>query len=267
MTLPTTLAAAGSPLARRNPTVKLALLTAVSLVAMFLLDPLTPAVLYVLALVAVAATTRVPARTLALAHIPFLLFATGVFVVNALSRPGTRLWEDLPVRVTLEGVSVGAALAARTLLVGVLAVGFLLSTDGVALMTSLHHNARLDARLTYAVVAGYRMLQDLPLEWSLIRAAHAVRAGPDAPPGGSRSARSLARAAFSLLVVSVRRGERMAQALESRGLGRHPRTTWRPVVITRADWIMVAVCILTVAAVLVLSAWSGHLRGPGALLG
>jgi energy-coupling factor transporter transmembrane protein EcfT len=44
-----------SPLARRNPTIKLAVLTAVSIAAMFFLDPLTPTVLYALGLVAVAA--------------------------------------------------------------------------------------------------------------------------------------------------------------------------------------------------------------------
>lgn len=82
-----------SPLARRNPTVKLALLTVVSLVAMFLLEPITPAVLYVLGLLGVAMSVRVPLRILALAHLPFFAFAFGVFVVNALSRPGTILWQ------------------------------------------------------------------------------------------------------------------------------------------------------------------------------
>src|SRR5690606_9721206 len=157
---------ADSPLARRNPAVKLGLLTAVSLVAVFLLDPVTPAALYVLALAAVAASVRAPARTLALAHIPFALFAVGILVVNVLTRPGTVLWQAGPLRVTAEGLEIGAALAIRTLLIGVLAVGFLLSTDGVALMTSLHQNVRLGPRLTYAVLAGYRMLQEMPREWA-----------------------------------------------------------------------------------------------------
>src|SRR5699024_6879022 len=47
-----------APLARRNPTVKLALVFVVSIVVMFVLDPVTPAVLYLLALVAVLTTTR-----------------------------------------------------------------------------------------------------------------------------------------------------------------------------------------------------------------
>lgn len=261
-------AAADSPLARRNPTVKLALLTAISLVVVFVLDPVTPTVLYLLALLAVAATVRAPARTLAVSHVPFVLFASGVLLVNALSRPGRVLWAGGPVRVTAEGVEIGVALAARTLLVGVLAIGFLLSTDGVALMTSLHQNARLGPRVTYAILAGYRMLQEMPREWATIRAAHAVRGDPRARRRpGPRAARHLGGVVFALLVVSVRKGERIAQALESRGLGLNPRTTWRPVRVTPGDWVMVAVCTLVVAGVLLVSAWSGQLRGAGALFG
>jgi energy-coupling factor transporter transmembrane protein EcfT len=255
---------ADCPLARRNATVKLVLLTAVSLVVMFVLDPLTPTVLYVLALAGVAASVRMPARTLAIAHVPFVAFATGVLVVNALTRPGTVLWQAGALRVTEEGLSVGAGLAVRTLLIGVLAIGFVLSTDGVALMTSLHQNARLSSRVTYAVLAGYRMLQEMPREWSIIRHAHAVRATSDGdrPPRGPRH---LAGVIFTLLVVSVRKGERMAQALESRGLGLEPRTTWRPVVVTQADWWLSVGVLAVVGLVLALSAALGILQGPSAL--
>ncbi len=254
-----------SPLARRNPTVKLGLLIAVSLAAVLILDPVTPSVLYVLALVAVTATVRVPARDLVLAHVPFVLFATGVLVVNALARPGTVLWQAGPLRVTVEGLEIGGALAARTLLIGVLAIGFLLSTDGVALMTSLHHNARLGPRITYAILAGYRMLQEMPREWATIRFAHAVRADPRESGSAPRGPRHLAGVIFTLLVVSVRKGERMAQALESRGLGLEPRTTWRPVHVTRADWLMVVGVVAAVALVLLVSGMLGQLEGPGAL--
>lgn len=255
-----------SGLGRRNPTVKLVLLTAVSLVVMFVLDPLTPAALYLLALAGVAGSTRLGPRSLIASHAPFVLFAVGVLAVNALSRPGEALWQAGALRVTVEGLSVGGALAGRTLLIGVLAIGFLASTDGVALMTSLHHNARVGARTTYAILAGYRMLQEMPREWATIRHAHAVRAGFG---GGRRprGARHLAGVVFTLLVVSVRKGERMAQALESRGLGLEPRTTWRPVRVTRADGWFAAGVLGAVALVLLVSAALGSLEGPAALAG
>lgn len=267
MTALATGALAGSPLARRNPTVKLALLTVVSVVALFVLDPLTPAVLYLLALAGVVVGTRAAPRTLLLAHGPFVAFAAGVLVVNARSRPGTVLWQAGPLRVTDDGLEIGAALAARTLLVGVLAVGFLLSTDGVALMTSLHQNARLGPRVTYAVLAGYRMLQEMPREWATLQHAHTVRAPLRDDGRPALGVRHHAGVVFSLLVVSLRKGERMAQALESRGLGLHPRTTWRPVTVDRRDAVLVVGVLGVLGAVLSTSAALGLLRGPGALTG
>lgn len=260
-------AVGAAPLDRRNPTVKLALVFAVSLAVMFVLDPVTPAVLYGLALTGVAAGTRATPRTLLLGHVPFLAFALGVLVVNALSRPGEVLWQAGVLRVTVEGLSVGGALAVRTVLVGVLAIGFLLSTDGVALMHSLRQNARLSPRVAYAVLAGYRLLQDMPREWATIQHAHAVRAPLRSDGRAPRGPRHLGRVVFTLLVVTVRRGERMAQALESRGLGLAPRTTWRPVAVERADWVLAAGVAGVVGLVLVASAWLGILRGPGALTG
>ncbi len=254
-----------SPLARRNPSIKLAVVFLVSLAVMFVLDPVTPALLYGLALAAVMVFARVPLRTLALGHVPFLAFAFGVLVVNVLSRPGTVVWQAGPLRATEEGFSVGGALALRTVLIGVLAIGFLSSTDGVALMHSLRENARLSPRVAYSVLAGYRMLQDMPREWATIQHAHAVRAPLRADGRPPRGPRHLARVVFTLLVVTVRRGERMAQALESRGLGLTPRTTWRPVRVERADWWLAAGVLATVAAVLTLTAAAGVLRGPGAL--
>lgn len=264
VTLPTR-RVVSSPLSRRNPTVKLGLLFMVSAVMLFVFDPYTPAALYLLALLGVLAFARVAPRTLALAHLPFVTFAVGLFVVNVLSRPGDVLWRTGVLRVTVEGISVGAALAMRTLLIGILAIGFLASTGPVALMTSLRQNARVSARVTYALLAGYRMLQEMPREWQTIRHAHAVRASLRSDGGLPRSPRLLAGVVFTLLVVSVRKGERMAQSLESRGLGLSPRSTWRPVRVEAADWVLVTAVFAVLAATLAASAALGVLEGFGAL--
>lgn len=255
----------GSPLGRRNPTVKLALLFLVSVAMLFVFDPVTPAVLYLLALAAVAASARIPARVLLLAHIPFVGFALGLLIVNALSRPGDIIVDVVGLRVTAEGLTIGASLALRTMVIGILSIAFVASTDGVSLMTSLHQQARLGTRLTYAVLAGYRMLQEMPHEWQTIRQAHAVRA-PLRPNGRLPSnVPNFGRAGFSLLVVSLRKGERMAQSLESRGLGLRPRTTWRPVPLHRADWLLATAVLAILVLVLTASSALGLLEGFDAL--
>lgn len=255
----------GSALERRNPTVKLALLFVVSIVLMFVFDPITPAVLYLLGLAGILAATRIRARVLLLAHIPFLGFAFGLLIVNALSRPGEPVFEFVGLRVTVEGLTVGASLALRTLVIGILSIGFVTSTDGVKLMTSLHQHAGLGARLTYAILAGYRLLQGMPREWQTIRHAHAVRAPLRSDGRVPFGASTFGRAAFSLLVVSLRTGERMAQSLESRGLGLSPRTTWRPVPLDRTDWAMAAIVLVVLALVLAAGSLLGYLEGFDAL--
>ena len=229
-------------LTRRNPTVKLALLFACSAVTLFLLDPLTLAVLYALAAVSVAASTRIGGLRLLTAHVPFVAFAVGLVVVNALSRPGTAVLTWLPFRVTVEGLVVGLALALRTLVIGVLSVGFVVSTPPQLLMTSLTQNARLSPQISYAMLAGYRLLHVLPQQWQTIRDAHAVRAPLDRHGRPVFGPRAFARSAFALLVVSIRAGERIALALESRGLGTGSRTAWRPVPIDLRDlWFVLGV--------------------------
>ena len=254
-----------SPLSRRNPTVKLAVLLLACIALLFVLDPVTPSVIYLLSVTGVLLAGHLRLGTLLRAQLPFFAFAFGVFSINVLSRPGTVIWQEGAVRLTVEGIAVGAALAMRTLAIGVLAIGFVLTTDSLALMTSLHQNARLGARPSYALMAGYRMLQQMPAQWGDIRAAQAVRA-PLRDDGTVRSSpAAFGRAAFALLVLSIRRGEQMAQSLESRGLGLKPRTVWRPIRIAASDVGFAAAVLGALGAVIVIAGLLGVLRGPGAL--
>lgn len=235
----------------RNPSVKLAVLLAVSLATLFLFDPLPVLALYLLATVAVRIGARVPWRTLLLAQVPFLLFGIGLIAVNALSRPGEPVLSGAPVRVTAAGIVIGTALALRGMVIGVLTIGFLASTPPRELMVSLVQHARLSPRFGYAILAGHRMLHAMPVQWATIRAAHAVRA-PLRRNGRPRfGPRDVTHAAFTLLVVSIRSSERIALALESRGLGDGARTIWRPVPLDRRDALLAIVVPAAFAAVVV----------------
>lgn len=252
-----------SPLTRRDPSVKLVLLFVVSLAVSFVLDPATAAVLWVLAMIAVLVGARMPLGALIRGQWPFALFGLGIFVVNTLSRPGEVLWQAGWLRVTVEGLEVGGALALRALTIGVLALGFLVSTAPVPLLTSARDVLRLPPTVAYAVLAGYRMLQDLPREWDLLRAAHAVRDPGDGPV--RLRVRTAPSVVFGLLVVSIRRAERIAQSLETRGLGLRPRTTWHPARVTSADAMLAAGTLAVLAGVVALSVRLGWWTGPGAL--
>ena len=234
-------------LERRNPTVKLAVQCVGSLATLIVLTPLTLGTLTALAVVAVLTTTRLSPAKLLAASVPFVAFGFGLLTVNALSRPGTELLPDFPVRVTSEGLAIGFALALRTTVIGLRSIAFIASTPPRELMTSLTQHGRLSPRFAYALLAGFRLLQLLPSEWQSIRAAQAVRAplGRDGMPRTGLA--GFGSAAFSLLVVSIRSGERIAQALESRGLGAGPRTVWRPVALDARDATLAGIVLAAFA--------------------
>ena len=243
-----------APLARRDPTVLLGLLTALSIVCITLTDPAPLLVLYALLAAGTMLGLRLGPLALARAQAPFVLFAAGVFMVNVLSRPGHEPWPDLPVRVTSEGIVLGAALALRALVIGLGAVAVVRASDPGRTMTSLRTHARLPARIALALLAGQRLLEDLPRRWATITRAHRLRRPPSADGTPARlGPRAMARCAFALLVDAIRSSTRIAFALESRGLGTGERTQWRTAALTRADGALLVGVVLAVAAVLVLA--------------
>ncbi|MFD4007119.1 ATP-binding cassette domain-containing protein [Brachybacterium paraconglomeratum] len=243
-----------APLARRDPTVLLGLLTALSIVCITLTDPAPLLVLYALLAAGTMLGLRLGPLALARAQAPFVLFAAGVLMVNVLSRPGHEPWPDLPVRVTSEGIVLGAALALRALVIGLGAVAVVRASDPGRTMTSLRTHARLPARIALALLAGQRLLEDLPRRWATITRAHRLRRPPSADgTPGRLGPRAMARCAFALLVDAIRSSTRIAFALESRGLGTGERTQWRTAALTRADGVLVGGVVLAVAAVLVLA--------------
>lgn len=225
-------------LTRWNPSVKLISLFVLSVSLLFLWEPVRPALLWA-ALVIVALTIgNVPVKWLAMAHIPFIAFGFGLFLVNVLTRDQ-------------DGVLIGAALAGRTLVIGVASILFLTSTAPVELMRSLNQNLKLPASITFAILAGYQLLLSLPREWQTIRAAQLMRTGGAAMNRHGKpklKVKEAMRLVFTVLIVALRRSERIATSLESRGFGLKPRSVYRPIRVGAADIVLgVLVCAGSIA--------------------
>lgn len=235
---PSTLVEPGA-LTRWNPSIKLISLFVLSVSLLFVWEPVRPALLWV-ALVVVALTIgNVPPRWLMLAHIPFFAFGFGLFLVNVLAR------EE-------HGAFIGAALAGRTLVIGVASILFLTSTAPVELMRSLNQNLKLPASMTFAILAGYQLLLGLPREWQTIRAAQLMRQGGTVKRNRKGkpklTPKEAGRLVLTVLIVALRRAERIATSLESRGFGLKPRSVYRPIHMRGSDVVIgVLVCALSVA--------------------
>lgn len=245
-------------LSRRNPTIKLTVVLISTLSVSFIFDPWRPFILWMMTLTFLSITSKLSLREMASQLRPFFWVACLILIVNILTRHGEILFEFYGIDITQEGITVGLSLALRTLYIGTLSIAFISSTNPVSLMTSLTQHAKLSPKVSYSVLTGFRMVQLLKHDWQIILAAQKIRLNQT----GSRSfwqklalapqtLRIYRKALFTLLVTSIRRSERIAYSLESRGLGLSPRTIWHPVALTLTDGLFGGTSLLMALCVIV----------------
>ena len=123
------------------------------------------------------------------------------------------------------------------------------SMDPTGLADSLVARLRVGPRVAYSVLAGLRLLPLLADEWRVLaRASRARGMGGRGPVARLRLFGSIA---FRLLVSALRRGGRLALALDARGLtGSRDRTIARPMRWRMRDTLscLLGLALLVVAA-------------------
>ncbi|MEU7715804.1 energy-coupling factor transporter transmembrane component T family protein [Micromonospora chalcea] len=255
-------AAPGAPLARRNPVAKLAAAMVFTLILVATLDPVAPAVAIAVEL-AVLPLFGVRYRVLARRAWPLLAGAVGILVTLVLfaaDRSGPVLLQAGPVLVT-EGVLVTAlGLVLRMLAVALPGIVVFATTDPTDLADALIQNAKAPARFAIGALAAFRMVPLLEQEWRMISMARRAR-GVDAGRNPVAKLRLFGSTAFTLLVGAIRRGTRLAVAMDARGFDAGtPRTVARPQRFTGADTLLIVGAALLAAAALAASIALGTFR-------
>jgi energy-coupling factor transport system permease protein len=151
----------------------------------------------------------------------------------------------------------GIGLALRV--VGLALPGVLLisSTDPVRVADALTIHWRVSTRFAYGALAALRLAPLLVTEFEAIRLARRTR-GVEAGRNPLAAARLLAGAGFTLLVGAVRRGSRLATAMDARGFDSGvPRTNARGSRLHRRDAFFVAGTVAVCAAAVALSIGTG----------
>ena len=255
---------ADSFLHRLNPLTKLLLSVPVAVLVALVDEPLTPTAVALAALAATRGLGRVPwgglLRPLGFAG----LLSLGMVWTCVLfyAGPGSELgaadvWLG-PARITMAGLVYGLTLAARLWAIFATSLLFVLTTDPVEFVLALVQQGRLPYRIGYGVFAAYRFVPLVEEELANVRAAHQVRnvEGGHGPFGRLRAAFGYA---IPLLAIAVRRGERVALAMDSRAFGALPRRTYyRTTSLGRSDALFAAGAGVTLVAIVVLT------RGAGA---
>jgi energy-coupling factor transport system permease protein len=218
MSLVAAMTRSDAPLARRNPVAKLAAALALMLALLATLDPVTPAIALAVEL-AVVPLFGIRYRDLLRRAGPILLAAVGVVVslmLFAADRGGTFLVALGPIVVTTGVVYSALGLSLRLFAVSLPSIMIFATTDPTDLADALVQNAKAPARFAIGTLAAFRLVPLLGEEWRMLSLARRAR-GVEAGRNPVAKVRIFASTTFALLVGAIRRGTRLATAMDARG--------------------------------------------------
>lgn len=253
------IADAAAPLARRNPVAKLAAAMVFSFGLLATLDPVAPAVAIGIELAALPLFGIRYGMLLRRAW-PLLAGAAGVvltLVLFSAERTGEVLVTAGPLLITSGLLTAALGLALRLLAVALPGVIVFATTDPTDLADAMIQNAKAPPRFAIGALAAFRLVPLLTQEWQMISMARRAR-GIDAGRNPLAHLRLFASTAFALLVGAIRRGTRLATAMDARGFDADtPRTIARRQPFTAADVGLVAGAAALAACALAASALLG----------
>lgn len=245
-----------------NPLAKLAASALIALPLVLTLDPVSAAVALALELL-LFPFAGLGWREFWLRTWPVWLAAPLTAVTIALygEASGRMYVEWLLVRVSDGSLELALATFFRVLAIALPSVVLFVTVDPTDLADALAQIARLPARFVLGALAGLRMVGLFLDDWRALELARRARGVAD-----RGRVRRFAGMAFALLVLSIRRGSKLATAMEARGFGAPGRRTWaRPSRFRRGDVALVlagaAISAAAVSAAVATGAWN-FILGP-----
>nr|WP_202447660.1 energy-coupling factor transporter transmembrane component T [Streptomyces sp. SID5468] len=235
-------------MARRNPVAKLVAAAVVALALVLSLDPVAPGIAFGVEL-AVVPFFGIRYPVLARRVWPLLLGIVGAVVTLFLFATDRQ-----------HILTSALALALRLLAVALPGVLAFATTDPTDLADALIQNAKVPPRFAIGTLAAWRLVPLLGDEWRLIHHARRAR-GVDPGRNPLAHLRLFASASFTLLVGAIRRGTRLATAMDARGFDAGtPRTSARRVPFGVADALLIAAATGAAALAVGVSVWTGEFR-------
>ena len=245
------------PLAAVNPVAKLGATLLISVVLLISIDWVSAAVALVLEL-ALLTVAGIPLRTLVLRTAPIWIAAplAGLTTVLYGQTSGTVYLDWWLVEVSDGSIALGLATMLRILAIGLPAVLLFITIDPTDLADGLAQVLRLPARFVLGGLAGLRLVGLFVDDWRALTLARRARGIAE-----TGAVRRMLGQAFALFVLSIRRGSKLATAMEARGFGAPVTRTWaRPSVFRGRDWatlaIALAVALLAAGVAIAVGSWN-----------
>lgn len=187
--------------------------------------------------------------------VPIIIAAllTGITILLYGQASGRVYVDVLLVTVSDGSIHLAIATVLRVLAIGLPSVLFFVGMDPTELADGLGQVMRLPARFVLGALAGFRLVGLLQQDWQYLGYARRARGISD-----RGRIRRVTGQAFALLVFAVRRGAKLATAMEARGFGAYPTRTWaRPSVVRGTDYTLVALSVGIGIAAVVLAVVTG----------
>ena len=171
--------------------------------------------------------------------------------------PQGRVYLDLGLmKVTENSIRLAQAIFLRVLAIGLPVVVLSVEVDPTDLGAGLVQILHLPAKFVLATVASVRMVSLLQDDLRQMRASRRSRGLADRT--GPRYWLSVV---FGLLVTALRRGSKLATAMDARGFENADHRTWsRRSRLGAADWALMAGCLIVGEGSLVIAGVTGHFR-------
>ncbi|CAN5148334.1 energy-coupling factor transporter transmembrane component T [soil metagenome] len=179
---------------------------------------------------------------------------TGITILFYGRASGQSYWRFLAINVTDGSIELSIATVLRVLAIGLPAVVLFVTVDPTRLADGLAQVLHLPSRFVLGALGGLRLAGLFVDDWRALELARRARGIAD-----RGRIRRFAGQAFALLVLSIRRGSKLATAMEARGFGASNTRSWaRESLFGRPEIVLIALAVVIGAAAVVTSVVTGH---------
>ncbi|MFZ4841998.1 MULTISPECIES: energy-coupling factor transporter transmembrane component T family protein [Mycetocola] len=179
---------------------------------------------------------------------------TGITMLLYGRPDGTVYWEFGLAQISDGSITIAIATVLRVLAIALPAVVLFVTVDPTDLADGLAQILKLPARFVLGALAGIRMIGLFLDDWRALELARRARGVAD-----RGKIRRFAGMALAMLVLSIRRGTKLATAMEARGFGGTTTRTWaRESRLGRTDLALFAIGIVVSVIVVWTSVATGH---------
>lgn len=243
------------PFVAINPVAKLSAALLVAACLVLTIDSVSAGVALSLELLAFPFLGISP-RRFWLRTLPVWIAAPLTWVTIALygSPSGAIYWEWWAVRVSDGSLELALASALRVLAIALPAVVLFITVDATDLADGLSQIWHLPSRFVLGALAAFRLVRLFFDDWKFLELARRARG-----VGDVGRIRRLPGQAFALLVLAIRRGSKLAVAMEARGFGGPvPRTWARESRFGWREWLVVIAGLMVGMIAIAVTIATGH---------